>query len=250
VATYRHSSSRAQEPHRGVAEDLVELAGTPDDDSSIPARLLAITRSAAGLPEVSYASVTGHHEGAPTTVAMSDEIALAVDQAQYADGTGPCLDALETGSPRAVPEIDATVQWPGFRQEAHRLGLRSSLSIPVFAGRGVVIAALNLYGRDPGAMAPLSAAVLATYDSASDTDPELARKPLDPRARELIDGLTGAFAVRTTIQRAIGVLIAQRVTNADTAYAILRARAAETGAPLAATAHALVTQTAEGHVAD
>src|ERR687893_108626 len=47
---------------------------------------------------------------------------------------------------------------------AYRLGVRASLSIPLFAGRGTALAALNLYGRHPAALAPLTAAVWATYD--------------------------------------------------------------------------------------
>ncbi len=37
------------------------------------------------------------------------------------------------------------MRWPGFRDTAYRLGLHTSLSIPLFAGRGEPIAALNLY---------------------------------------------------------------------------------------------------------
>jgi hypothetical protein len=250
VATFRHLPSRFPEPRRALADDLIELAGTPDDDSSIPARLRAITRLAVAVPWIAYASVTGHHEGDPTTVAMTDEIALAVDEAQYADGTGPCLDALETGSPRVVPDIAATVQWPGFRRTAFRLGLRSSLSIPLFAGRGVVIAALNLYAREPQAMAALSAAVLATYGSASDIDHETVRRRLDPPARELLDGLIGALAIRTTIQQAVGILMADQAADADAAYAILRSRASETGSTLTLIAEEMITKASKGNVAD
>ena len=46
--------------------------------------------------------------------------------------------------------------WPGFRDTAWRLGLRASLSIPLFAASGTPIAALNLYAHDAEPMAALT----------------------------------------------------------------------------------------------
>jgi hypothetical protein len=90
-------------------------------------------------------------------------------------------------------------------------------------------------------MAPLSAAVLAVYNESPEGDP-----PGDPRAElcpgggELIDGLAGAFAVRATIQQAIGMLIAERRTNAELAYSLLRSQAATTTGSLIDAATAVV----------
>jgi hypothetical protein len=230
VVTRSQPPAHARPPGRGALTDsLIGLAGTADDDSTIDARLKVITQLAADLLDaVSFASVTRQGESGYSTVAVSSELALAVDEAQYADKVGPCLDALGGASPISVPRIDATMMWPGFRDAAYKLGLRSSLSIPLFAGRGVPAAALNLYGRDPAAMAPLSAAVLAVYDEAPEGSPPGPAADLCPGAQDLIAGLAGAFAVRATIQQAIGMIIADRQTNADLAYALLRSRAAET----------------------
>jgi hypothetical protein len=149
---------------------------------------------------------------------------------------------LRTSTPTAVPRIDATVSWPGFRAEAHRLGLRASLSIPLFAGRGTPIAALNLYGHDTRAMAPLSAAVLAAFDISGEGKDDPWPDHLDPGALDLVDGLTGAFAVRTTIQQAYGVIMAADHVNADSAYTVLRSRAATTGLSLISAAESVLTR--------
>jgi hypothetical protein len=225
----------------GLADKLIDLAGTPDDDSAVASRLSAIAQLAADLIDaVSYASVTRRGESAYSTVAATSALALAVDEAQYADKTGPCLDAIETGSPTVVPHILATMTWPGFRDEAHRLGLRSSLSIPLFAGRGLPLAALNLYGHDPRKMAPLSAAVLAAYDDRTGGDAGIPRDELCDGAADLVDGLLGAFAVRARIQQAIGMIIADRHTNAELAYSLLRSKASATDGSLVAAAAAII----------
>ena len=242
MVTRSQPPAQARPPSHGVlADSLIALAGTADDDSTIGSRLVTITQLAADqLDAVAFASVTRQDESGYSTVAVSSELALAVDEAQYADNAGPCLDALDGGSPTSVPRIDATMIWPGFRDAAYKLGLRSSLSIPLFAGRGMPVAVLNLYGRDPAAMAPLSAAVLAAYDQAPEGQPPLPPDELCPGSQDLIAGLAGAFAVRDTIQQAIGMVIADRRTNADLAYALLRAQAAESTGSLLEVATAVV----------
>jgi hypothetical protein len=236
---------RPDPPGRGLADDLIALASTPDDESTVPALLKSITQSAADLlSPVSYASMTVRDDTSYATVAMTSELALAVDEAQYADQTGPCLDTLRTDEPTAIPHIDSTVKWPRFRAAARRLGLRASLSIPLFAGRGTPIAALNLYGHDTDAMGPLIAAVLTTFEwSADDAEPKSGH--LEPGPAQLVDGLIGAFRVRTQIQQALGVLMAEEQTDADGAYAILRSRAAAATRSLAAAADSVLSEIAD-----
>ena len=221
---------------------LTALAGTPDDASWIACQLVTIAQLSADLiAPVAYASVTAYRDDAVTTVAASSVIAVSVDQAQYDGQAGPCLDALDTASPIAVPNVAATMRWSGFRDSAYRLGIRASLSIPLFAGRGTAVAALNLYGRDPNRLAPLTAAVWAAYDPHR-PGTSAPGHGLDPGGEALVAGLAGAFAVRARIQQAIGVLMAATHRTADTAYLILRMRAAETGATLTATAAAVIAE--------
>ena len=167
----------------------------PRDCLTLSERLLA-----ARLATVGHASVTGRHRGAYATVAASSDLAVAIDQAQYEDNAGPCLEALDANYPAAVPDIAATMTWPGFRDIAARHGLKASLSIPLFAGSGRTIAALNLYGHEQRTMTPLISAVWATYDPDS-AEPARHAGLGD---RELTDGLAGALALRTVIQQTTG----------------------------------------------
>src|SRR5690349_16440825 len=190
--------------------------------------LVDIARLAADIVEpVSYASVTAIRAGAPTTVATSSEIALAVDLAQYTDATGPCLDAL-SGTPVDVPDIAdvaAVMAWPGFRDTAWQLGLRASLSIPLFAASGAPVAALNLYAHHREPMATLTRHVWAAYHTTPHTDND--RLPSLPAgSQQLLTGITAAFHVRDLIQQALGVIMARQQVTARTAYLILRTTAA------------------------
>jgi hypothetical protein len=226
---------RARPPQGGaLARCLVTLASTPDDDPDIDLQLVAIARlTADAVSAVSYASTTALREGAYTTVAATSELALAVDEAQYADGDGPCLAALREGTPTAVPDIGTTMRWPGFQQAAFGLGLRSSLSIPLFAGSGEPVAAMNLYSHDSPAMTTLTARIRAVYGvdqmpGHGLADPDAAADAND----DLSSGLEQAFAIRNVIQSAIGVLMQREHCSASDAYLSLRLSAADAGDPL------------------
>jgi hypothetical protein len=216
----------------GLLQDrLVRLAGTPDDSSRIGTDLIVVAQLAASLIDaIDHASVTARSGGAYVTVAASSDVAVDVDQAQYDDKAGPCLEALEAEYPAAVPDIAAVMTWPGFRDTAVQLGLKTSLSIPLFAGSGTTIATLNLYSSESGALTPLTAAVWAAYDP-DGADP-WSRDALDPGGRELTAGLIGAMGLRSMIQRAIDVLAAGTDASPDRAYLALRMRAAEAGVSL------------------
>jgi hypothetical protein len=224
-------SPATHQERTGLLQDrLISLAGTPDDSSRVGADLIVIAQLAAvRIAAVDYASVTSRYEGAYATVAASSDPIVAVDQAQYGDGAGPCLDALTDGSPVGVPDIPTAMTWPGFRDSAFRLGLRASLSIPLFAGSGASIAALNLYGRDQVTMAVLTTAVWSAFDPERSDAPD---PDLDAGGRELTGGLIAALALRSMIQQAIGVIMSTTGKTADCAYLTLRIQAAESGKTL------------------
>jgi hypothetical protein len=141
-----------------------------------------------------------------------------------------------------VPDVSATMLWPGFRKAAIELGLHASVSVPLFAGRGDAIAALNLYGRDAAAMAPLVFGVWAVYDPDRPLPGDVpGLRALDPGAEELLTGFAEALSVRATIQVALGMLMARGHNTAESAYLQLRLQAAEAGMSLLAAANQVIT---------
>jgi hypothetical protein len=207
-----------------LLDTLVTLAGTPDDDPAVETHLCAIARLApAAVATVDSASVTVPREGRYVTLVSSDERAVAVDLAQYRDGAGPCLQALHDQRPAAVPQADAKVEWPQFREQAMAAGLFAALSIPLYAGSGTTVASLNLYARRPEALSGLIVAVLDLYGS----DPAATsarRRQVGDGAEDLLDALAAALRVYDDIQHALGMLMARRnLTPADAYTALLEA---------------------------
>jgi hypothetical protein len=219
------SSSAVQGP---LVDAIVVLASMPDDNSTALDDCLQhiVKLTVTSTASVDYASVTARRKGALTTVAMSNALALAVDEAQYADDNGPCLDALAAGIP-IRSDIATTINWPRFRDDAASLGLSASLSIPLFAGRGRIIAALNLYARNARSLDQLTEAILHVYEfHESDVLPRLDQ--FDRGAAELVCGMVGAFSVQQRIQVAIGLLIHSHQLSEADAYLELREHAALT----------------------
>ncbi len=122
--------SDSHPPARGaLAAAIVSLAGTPDHSSTVGRLLLTIAVLTADLvAAVRYTSITALRGRTYTTVAVSDELIRAIDEIQYADSAGPCVEVVDTGVPVGVPDIAATVQWPRFHEAAPRLGLHASVS--------------------------------------------------------------------------------------------------------------------------
>ncbi|WP_250008302.1 GAF domain-containing protein [Actinoplanes sp. M2I2] len=235
MSTSPHPEQVLPGRHGPLAEAIIALAETPDNAPDIEERLATIAALAADrVAAADYASITTLSGPEYTTVAPTSDIALAVDEAQFADRAGPCLQALETGEPVGVPDIAATtMDWPGFHEVAPALGLRASVSVPLYNGRGTTIAVLNLYGRDDAAMAPLIGAMAELYATSRELDLHTGSPPVsDPGAEELLAGYAGALSVRAAIQLALDILAGSTAGRTDKAYAELCRRAAENGTSL------------------
>jgi hypothetical protein len=92
------------------------------------------------------ATVTARHDGNVATVLTSDQRYIALDDAQYETGEGPCLDALTRLEPIYLRDTDqARERWPHFAQTAQHLGVRSTLSLHLPVQEGRLAASMNLY---------------------------------------------------------------------------------------------------------
>jgi hypothetical protein len=234
-------------PVRGaLATAIITLAGTPEHSSDLARQLASIAKlTAERVNAARYASITALRGRAYTTVAVSDDLIRAVDEAQYADDAGPCLDALDTSSPVGVPDIDATLNWPGFHEAAPRMGLHASVSVPLYAGRGDAVAVLNVYGDDGVLMAPLIAGICSVHGQADgDVDDEALLSELDTGGQELVAGYLGALSVRATVRLAIELIRADNRCTADDAYLSLCIRAGNAGTDLAEAATSLLHRSA------
>jgi GAF domain-containing protein len=157
--------------------------------------------------------------GPPFTAASSDELTRDLDELQYAEGAGPCLEALTTGVPVFVTDMALETRWGGYPRHAVEIGARSSMSYPLISGNES-IGALNLYSFEPsapGGAMQARAAQLAEHAAGA-----LALALRIAERGEVIENLRAALTSRSTIDQAIGILMAQQRCDSRTAFDLLR----------------------------
>jgi GAF domain-containing protein len=153
------------------------------------------------------------------TVASSDALAARADEIQYAQGEGPCLEAMRTGATVHVPEMATDDRWGNYRSYALAQGVRSVLSTPIGVD-GQHFGALNLYSTDTGAFDDGARQQAERWAQQASGAVGVALR-LAERTRHG-QQLAEALDSRSIIDQAIGILMAQQRCSARVAFEILR----------------------------
>ncbi|MFP5282452.1 MAG: ANTAR domain-containing protein [Actinomycetes bacterium] len=207
-----------------VAEAVQAVAGFLVADLPLGATLDRVARLAHdGIPHVAAVGITLlDHSQRPSTSVCTGEVALAVDQAQYDENAGPCLEAYQRREVVRVDDTRTAGRWPSFSRRAVEVGIGSVLSLPLTAG-DLAYGAFNLYATDVHAFRPddhsdpqLDAQLFATQASVL-----LANAAAYWAAFDLAAGLKEAMKSRATIEQAKGVIMATRRCSAEEAFQLL-----------------------------
>jgi transcriptional regulator with GAF, ATPase, and Fis domain len=156
--------------------------------------------------------------GALHPIASFDGWSERVEVAQVEAGQGPCVESFLTGSPVAIDDIDAS-EPSRFREAARAAGYRSVLAVPLRL-RTATIGALNLFGREAGALGGADAQVARALADVATIGILQARALRESDiAREQ---LQHALNSRVIIEQAKGVIAQSRSVDMDEAFRILR----------------------------
>jgi hypothetical protein len=153
------------------------------------------------------------------TAATSDREAWEADQVEYDTEAGPCVESLRNGVQTEVTDLTVDDRWPAWAAVSVMLGFRSAAGIPAEISPGHRIA-LNLYAPTPGAFSgePIRRGELFLEEVARTLPTALRLFEQTKLAADLQE----ALASRSTIDQALGVLMAQNRCTRDAAFAILR----------------------------
>jgi len=75
------------------------------------------------LPGVIGASVTLVESDRAFTAAFAGQVALDLDETQYQEGFGPCLEVAQSAGTVTVPDMAAETRWPAFARQALAAGI-------------------------------------------------------------------------------------------------------------------------------
>ncbi|GGT65935.1 GAF and ANTAR domain-containing protein [Streptomyces coeruleorubidus] len=175
-------------------------------------------RAVQEVPGAAACSITVSRGGRLLTLAGSDGLPSGLDQRQYENGSGPCVDAAETGAEQYAPDLAAESRWPAYTRYALSAGVHCVLAVPI-AVEGETGAAINLYGVRAGTLDQGRDAARAFAARAGDVINVALRIE---RRRQSVADVRTALLSRSVIDQAIGILMAQERINARDALERLR----------------------------
>jgi GAF domain-containing protein len=168
---------------------------------------------------------------------VPDHIAT-LEQTQLESRTGPCIEAYETGTVVAVPDLGAQIEtWPEYCASARRLGVRAVAGIPMRLD-GTCIGAVNLYSAVPRTWTDdhLAAAVaLANMATGYLVNASKLRQQ-----EQLNEQLQQALDSKVIIEQAKGALSVTHSIGVDEAFARIRSYARGHNETVRAVATAIV----------
>lgn len=175
-------------------------------------------RAVQEVPGAEACSITVRRAGRLLTLAGSDGMPSGLDLRQYENGSGPCVDAAETGEEQYAPDLAEESRWPSYTEYARSTGVRCVLAVPV-AVEGESGAAINFYGVRPGALGPgrdAARAFAARSGEAIDVALRIERR------RQSAADVRTALLSRSVIDQAVGILMARERIDARIALERLR----------------------------
>ena len=203
-------------------------------------RLADVTVEAIPGAEVAGMTMLGQ-DGRPTTAVYTDEDSPEIDEGQYREGKGPCLDAWRENRVVRIDQIaDEASRYPHFVAACQEHGVQSTLSIPMVSG-DVALGALNLYARSPRAFTAEDERSGSELAAASGS--VLGNVSAYWTAFDLGVGLREAMKTRAVIEQAKGMLMARApFPDADEAFELLVKASQRENVKLRAIAQRIVEQ--------
>ena len=199
-----------------TAFELAQLAGLVLSEPDVDAALTRVTQVAvAVVDDCDGASLTMRRAGVPDAPAANDDWALSLDELQFAEQEGPCLNCLREGSVLRSRDLAADERFPSYGPRAAERGARSSLSLPL-AADGRTVGALNLYSRTPDAFdrEALALGELLAAHAALAVQAAMAYYS----SRDLAAQMRSAMSSRALIEQAKGVLVEREGISAESAF--------------------------------
>ena len=227
------ASSSLAEAAAYAALSQIALLERPLDQTLEEVAALA----ARALPEKPETSVTLLSGDRSWTAAFSGEVARQLDERQYDDGYGPCMDAAVSGGTIQVTMDDPGGPYGDFRQAALQQGVTHSLSLGLPAA-GRTIGALNLYAAGGRAFSDDSTRIAGTFAGVAGIVLATAGRHDDAAAAAA--QLQQALTSRAVISQAQAILMQRHRCSRDAAFAALLKLSQQQGVKLQQAAQTLV----------
>ncbi|MFJ5986148.1 ANTAR domain-containing protein [Lentzea sp. NPDC092896] len=170
------------------------------------------------VPGAEEVSVTLLDTGKPFTASSTSELAKELDEVEYREDSGPCVDAAKQGQLIRAGMGEALERWPVFARACRSAGMVSFLSTPLVVDDQHA-GAINVYSARDHGFADLDGPLLGLYTAAAEVALRSHSRYL--RASEHSAHLRTALDSRAVIDQAKGIIMAVRGVSADDAFGVL-----------------------------
>ncbi len=177
------------------------------------------------------------------TVASSSATAQAMDEIQYGFSDGPCVAASREQVTVHIADLDTDGRWPQCAAIIREHGMRSILAVP-FRLDGDTRAALNLYSHRPNRFDERARELASIF--VSQTSMALRLAVQFAHFSETADHLKATLETRTSIDVAVGIIMAQNRCSQAEAFDLLRAASSTRNVKLHTVAVGIVDALGQG----
>lgn len=203
-----------------LALGMSELTATLLTGDDVAESLCAVADIVARmLPDHPMVGVTLIREHDTIVVGSSGAPALLIEESRFGERDDPCQQAISTARQVSVPDMATEHRWGGYAERMLAHGVKSIHAQPLSV-KGEIVGALSLYSKRPHSFTGrLRRAITLTAEHIG----VLLAVAIDTTRRaKLTEQLRATLASRSTIDQALGILMAERRCTREAAFAALR----------------------------
>lgn len=201
-----------------TAEQLQDLIIENHDVDEFLDELAVYSSKILGGDVEVHCGVTLKRRNRATTVASSGADARKLDEIQYGFHEGPCLHAISSGMTTVIADVRTDDRWPEYFAAVAEHGYYSMLGVPMVLGEDGG-AALNFYAKEPDTFTAQTVRIAESY--AAQASRALALAVRIASHSETAANLKAAMESRTSIDVAVGVIMAQNRCSQEEAIGVL-----------------------------
>lgn len=204
-----------------LRSSVAALSTLANDELDLEELLTRVAHYAVqAIPGADGSGLTLMEEARPNTIVATAPFVRAIDDIQYHLMQGPCVSAAAEGRTVMSGSLGSDQRWPQFGSKVARLGVHSAVSLPLMAAHGVV-GAMNVYAHAKHAFDDRAAALGEAF--AGPAAIAVQNAAILAQALRLAEQLQAAQTTRSTIDRAVGIMMSRSGASEHEALERLRA---------------------------
>jgi GAF domain-containing protein len=237
--TDRHPTHDTGEQAVLVAQSFVALADTLVDDFDVVELLDRLVSDCVSLIGVDAAAILLlNRDQHLEVVASSNEASHLMEVFQLESRSGPCVEAVQTGEPVSITDLDHLRQtWPAFSHAIEGVGFSAVYALPMRL-RDEKIGALNLFNSSQPPLSEFDSRLAQALADVATIG--ILQHRMVSRSSVLVEQLQLALNTRISVEQAKGVIAEYGGVDMGEAFEAIRSYSRTNRLKLSSVAESLI----------